>query len=216
MLVVAVPRGLWWGTSFAPSQSVSTLRNTTLSLNQEYLDCNLPAKCYFLGGANVKLYMLFSVAVICVTSQSASAQSLDIYSGNGAPITFPAPAPYAVYRPVTPIVASPPAPVAVIPTAPITTLRPVLAPPTTAIPPALPTTVYSPVNSFQSVTTYSPVIVQSPVTAYRPVVTYPPIGAVGVQSYYAPVVTPVPAAYINPKVYIPGQPIRNLIQAITP
>ncbi len=54
-------------------------------------------------------------------------------------------------------------------------------------------------------TYYSP----SPVVHYRPRPVY--------SSYYAPVVPRLaPTAVVRPKVYIPGQPVRNVLRAVTP
>ena len=69
------------------------------------------------------------------------------------------------------------------------------------------------------VTTYAPVV-QRPVTTY-----YAPPVATPVTTYYAPAVTAVPVAtpvvaarpvVVRTKVYIPGQPVRNILRAITP
>ncbi len=65
---------------------------------------------------------------------------------------------------------------------------------------AAPTVVYSPpVVAAPAVTTYSPVV-----TTYTPVVTT-----------YTPVVAAQPVI-VRPKVYVPGQPVRNFFRAITP
>ncbi len=76
------------------------------------------------------------------------------------------------------------------------------------------------------------VVVQRPVVGYRPPVAVMPAPVV---TYYAPpmaVATPTPyyvarpvvaapmyvgqSIYLSPKVYVQGQPIRNLIRAVTP
>lgn len=106
------------------------------------------------------------------------------------------------------------------------------APPLTA-----PVVSYAPVvaPSYRPVVTYSPVtpVIAAPrvvsyypaapvVSTYRPVVsTYQPV-----VSTYRPVVTAYPPAVsygyagspvvVRPKVYVPGQPIRNVLRAITP
>ena len=88
--------------------------------------------------------------------------------------------------------------------------------------------VYSPV-----VPAYPPVVVQSApvVTAYSPVVVAPPAPAVITYRPVVPVVAyrPVVTSYGGPayvpagrpvvmrtKVYVPGQPVRNLFRAIAP
>ncbi len=79
----------------------------------------------------------------------------------------------------------------------------------------------------QSVTTtYAPIRVKyAPRLTYAPAVTYTPRVAYSptcVSTYRTPVhqtPTPVvtgPRVYVRPKVYVEGQPIRNLIRAITP
>ncbi len=80
-------------------------------------------------------------------------------------------------------------------------------------PPAVSTPLLAPAP----VVTYSvpaPVVtygVPAPVITYRvpSVVAYPP-------TIYGPVVTGYPAVVVRPKVYVPGQPIRNFFRAITP
>jgi len=83
---------------------------------------------------------------------------------------------------------------------------------------------YSPVvvQPTQVVTAYSPVVVARParaVVTYHPfvpppaVMTYRPL----VPSYRAPMIVGAGRPIIvRPKVYIPGQPVRNILRAITP
>jgi hypothetical protein len=101
---------------------------------------------------------------------------------------------------------------------------------------------YSPVSPVYSYT-YSPVMVDAPVVAAPVTTYYAPVpvtayyGVPPVRTYYAspPVVTyrvpgpsyplvygPVvpsysaPGVVVRPKVYVPGQPVRNVLRAITP
>ena len=51
---------------------------------------------------------------------------------------------------------------------------------------------------------------------------YSPVRSYSAGAFAAPVVAPLtpvvayPAAVVRPKVYVPGQPVRNIIEAITP
>ena len=59
---------------------------------------------------------------------------------------------------------------------------------------------------------YQPVVpstyvAQAPVVAYRPVVPY--------TTYSVPYVAARPVV-VHPKVYVPGQPVRNVVRAVTP
>ncbi len=72
----------------------------------------------------------------------------------------------------------------------------------TYYPPTAPVTTY-----------YAPAV---PVTTYyapAPIYTAPPVP---VTTYYAPAVTYTPRYIVRPKVYVRGQPIRNVLRAITP
>lgn len=63
-------------------------------------------------------------------------------------------------------------------------------------------------------TYYAPSV---PVATYAPATTY--VTPAPVTTYYAPVVTPryyAPRVIVRPKVYVRGQPIRNVLRAITP
>jgi hypothetical protein len=78
-------------------------------------------------------------------------------------------------------------------------------------------TTYSPVYSYPGVVTYSapvPVTTYSPVVEYPPVMTYRPVIAYSpaVPAYYGSAV--VGAPYYGPY-YVPGQPVRNVLRAIT-
>jgi hypothetical protein len=101
---------------------------------------------------------------------------------------------YSVYRPSgvvygpAPVVAYRPAPVVAYRPAPVVAYRPA------------PVVAYRPAP----VVAYRP----APVVAYRPVVAVPPPVPVGVV-VGRPVV-------VSTKVYGPGQPVRNLLRAITP
>ncbi len=87
--------------------------------------------------------------------------------------------------------------------------------------------VAAPAHAQRIVTYYAPVVAAPVTTYYAPVVS-PPVttyyAPAPVTTYYAPaattvVATPVVAArpvIIRPKVYIPGQPVRNVLRAITP
>jgi hypothetical protein len=64
------------------------------------------------------------------------------------------------------------------------------------------------------VVTYRPAVVRYrvPVTTYRvPVTTYRPV-----VTSYAPVLVPGGTLIVRPKVYVTGQPIRNILRAMTP
>jgi hypothetical protein len=98
-----------------------------------------------------------------------------------------------------------------------TSCLPVVSSPVVDLTPA-PVVVYHPVVASPVV---APAIV-TPVVAYRPVV---PVVSVSPTVVYRPVATevlsPVPVlvgkpAIIRTKVYYPGEPIRNLIKALTP
>lgn len=100
---------------------------------------------------------------------------------------------------------------------------PVVSPPITTnyapavVAPAPVTTYYAPVAP---VTTYyapAPVVTyRAPVATYHaPIVTYRAPVVYSAPVYSAPVVV-APYAVVRPKVYIPGQPIRNFVRAITP
>lgn len=84
------------------------------------------------------------------------------------------------------------------------------------------TVTYSPVIAAPSVTAYAPVVTVAPTVVYSPPVYSSPVYAAPTVTTYSPVVTaysPVVAArpvIIRPKVYVPGQPVRNFLRAITP
>jgi hypothetical protein len=63
-------------------------------------------------------------------------------------------------------------------------------------------------------------VAYQPFVAYqRPYVVYSPVVAAGYNApvYSAPVAAPAgPKVWVHPKVYVEGQPIRNLLRAITP
>ena len=107
-------------------------------------------------------------------------------------VAAPSPAPTVSYLPV---VAGPVVPVA---PAPVVVYRPVVAAP-----------VLTPVVN--PVVVYRPVL---PVVSPAPTVVYRPVGAAEVLAP-APVVVGPPAV-IRTKVYYPGEPVRNLLKAITP
>ncbi|WP_153558212.1 hypothetical protein [Roseimaritima sediminicola] len=111
---------------------------------------------------------------------------------------------YIVLQPATGVAA--PAPV--ITTAPVTSVAPAVTAYRPAVTAAPAVTAYRPaVTAAPAVTAYRPAVTAAPVTAYRPsttvsVMTGRPVAA-------APVV-------VRPKVYVPGRPLYNLFQAITP
>lgn len=114
------------------------------------------------------------------------------------------PAPVTTVVPPTAVTTYMPAPASVPVTTyqPITTYRPVTQ--------YQPTTTYRPVTSYQPMTTYQPTTAYRPVTVYRPTVDAPPV-AVPVNAI------PVgPEVIVRPKVYVRGQPLRNMFRAITP
>jgi hypothetical protein len=89
-----------------------------------------------------------------------------------------------------------------------------------------PAVAYRPVVTqyVQPAVAYEPLVVQAgrvqPYVAYqRPYVVYSPAVAAGYTApvYSAPVaVAAGPKVWVHPKVYVEGQPIRNLLRAITP
>jgi len=103
--------------------------------------------------------------------------------------------------------------------APAVAYSPVVTPVTSYYaPPAVSYEAYSPVVS-SSYVAYS--LVVSPYVAYSPVVTAYPAPYVAyrpaIAASYAPaVVAAGPAVVVRPKVYVRGEPVRNLIRAITP
>jgi hypothetical protein len=76
----------------------------------------------------------------------------------------------------------------------------------------------------QPAVAYQPLVVQAarlqPYVAYqRPYAVYSPVVSTGYNApvYPAPVAAPAgPKVWVHPKVYVEGQPIRNLLKAITP
>jgi hypothetical protein len=85
--------------------------------------------------------------------------------------------------------------------------------------PAIATAYYAP-----GPVTYQPAVTYvRPVAVYRPVVVpyvaYSPVVAPAPYAAYAPVVAPAyagPVVWVHPKVYVQGQPVRNVFRAITP
>ncbi len=101
------------------------------------------------------------------------------------------------------------------------TLKPIVVPPGQVV-----VTHYHPFVTADGTVVYKPVTVYSPVTTPGAVVTYHPV-----VTTFSPVVTtrsPVVTTYrpvvvygesrvvVRPKVYVVGQPLRNLLRAITP
>lgn len=79
----------------------------------------------------------------------------------------------------------------------------------------VPVAVYRPVPVAIPITTvYQPVVpAYAPVVAYRPMVVPAPVPVV----YGAPaVVYAGRPAVVRSKVYLPGQPVRNILRAVTP
>ena len=65
----------------------------------------------------------------------------------------------------------------------------------------------------------SPVVTAAPIVAPAPVVAYRPVYSSWSVPYTTPYVAPYVAArpaVVVPKVYMPGQPVRNALRAITP
>ena len=89
-----------------------------------------------------------------------------------------------------------------------------------------PAVAYRPVLTpyVQPAAAYQPGVVQAarlqPYVAYqRPYVVYSPVVSAGYNApvYSTPVAAPAgPKVWVHPKVYVEGQPIRNLLRAITP
>lgn len=109
-------------------------------------------------------------------------------------------------------------------TAPVVSYAPVVAP---SYPPVVTYSPVTPVIAAPRVVSYYPAA--PVVSTYRPVVsTYQPVVSTyqPVVSTYRPVVTAYSPAVsygyagspvvVRPKVYVPGQPIRNVLRAITP
>lgn len=115
--------------------------------------------------------------------------------GTPAPTTVYS-APTTVYSAplAAPIVSSP-----VVVQRPVTTYSPIVT--------SSPTVVYSPVTSAPVAT---PVVSYSPVMGYSPMISYSPVVASPV---YGMAASPV---VVRSKVYVPGQPVRNFLRAITP
>jgi len=142
----------------------------------------------------MKKQSLAAVAMVAATFAWCNSASAQTVVGGPSPVVSYAP---VVTRYYTPPVVSPPittyyAPAVAAP-APVTTYYAPVAPVTTYYAPAPVVTYRAPVATYHA-----------PVVTYRaPVV------------YSAPVVA-APYAVVRPKVYIPGQPIRNFVRAITP
>jgi len=109
---------------------------------------------------------------------------------------------------------------------------PTYVPPSYAAPTYVPPS-YTVANYPASAVAYRPVltpyvqpaVAYQPYVAYqRPYVVYSPVVAAGYNApvystpvYTAPVAAPAgPKVWVHPKVYVEGQPIRNLLRAITP
>jgi len=142
--------------------------------------------------------MLFALAVFSLLAVAFAVEQANAQVVVAVP---PVVEEVVVHRVMSPIVVS-------ADQVPVTAYHPVVTPAGTVV--YSPVTVYRPaasavakivVPSRPVVTTYSPVVTTySPVvTTYRPVVVY----------HGVPVV-------VHPKVYVAGQPVRNLLRAITP
>jgi len=107
-----------------------------------------------------------------------------------------------------PVVSAAPAPIAAVDYLPVVT-EPVMPSPVVVYRPAAVAPAFTPVVS--PVVVYRPVF---PVVSAAPTVLYRPVVSTGLVTP-APVVVGPPAV-IRTKVYYPGEPIRNLIKAITP
>ena len=83
---------------------------------------------------------------------------------------------------------------------PVAVYRPA---PVAVLPAPAPVTVYRPAVSAP------PVAVPSPVRVYRPAVPAPIYAA-------PPAVVPAAPVYVDTDIYVPGQPIRNLLRALGP
>jgi hypothetical protein len=146
--------------------------------------------------------MLATFAGIGLLTASASAQ----YWTYPTPVVVRSPVPVVTTPPVilhSPGLAAPVAPPVVnyrplVPAAPVVTYGPVVPPVTTYRPivpvPAPVVTTYSP-----AVTTYSPAV-----TAYSPVITP-----------YSPGVTTFSPVIVPATPHVPGQPVRNVLRAMT-
>jgi hypothetical protein len=154
-----------------------------------------PCDWIYLPEKLLKQEQIMSHTVLHVTVMFMTSLALVILFATTAaaqlPITLPAPV--TTYRPVVP------APV-------VTTYRPVV--------PAPVVTTYRPVVPAPVVTTYRPVVPAPVVTRYRPVVPAPVVTTY--RPVYPTVVPAVAPVVVATDVYVPGQPIRNLLRAITP
>jgi hypothetical protein len=91
-----------------------------------------------------------------------------------------------------------------------------------------PSAAYAPPVAYAPVVNYAPAMNYVPMAAQyaAPRVTYMPVAArypaqnyaayAPVANRYAPAAPAGPKVWVHPKVYVEGQPIRNLIRAITP
>lgn len=114
--------------------------------------------------------------------------------------------------------------VVVYPAAPVTTVYSPVVPGAVAAP--LPNTVYSPVAPAMAPMAApmvpAPAVVAPTIAYYYPAprIAYRPVIAAPTVVGYAPAAVPAVVAarpiIVRPKIYVPGQPIRNVFRAITP
>ena len=185
---------------------------------------------------NFRTPVVAAMVALCLGVSAASAQGIDLrypvaYDDRSGPVYYqntvyygsapsaavntgyaidPAPAypqPAPVYTPPARVY-TPPAPTYPRP-------APAYRPPATVYCQAVAPAYTQPCYARQSVVArYTPTYV-----AYTPRVAYSPtyLTAYNVAAYQAPAAAPVgPRVWVHPKVYVEGQPIRNLIKAITP
>jgi hypothetical protein len=161
------------------------------------------------------LVLIPTTALFLFGGKNAGAQSVILYSPPAVYPTFAAPSysvPITTYRPIVatpaPVVSYSPAYSALAPVAyPVAPLPAVTAyrPLTTSVAPVVS---YSPAVSYAP--TYTPAV---PTVSYSPVVAYSPAVAAVPAAIQAVGITPV---FPRTTYYVPGQPIRNVLRALTP
>lgn len=158
---------------------------------------------------------LMLAAVFCAAASSVEAQNFSFPQ----PITgyTPTVQTITVARPMigSPLMAAPT--VTYMPAAPVLQPYSVARPAVSYSVPANPVVTYrAPVAYGAPVVTY-----RVPVNYGAPVVTYRPPAYVAPAAVIAPVAPVVPVmvgrpVIVRPKIYVPGQPLRNLFRAVTP
>jgi len=172
-----------------------------------------------------------AVAILYFSAGSARGQTVTGWYPIERPAYAVATANYGNYVPVPVDATYAPGPAAYAPAANMSTTvstRWEQAAPATYAPAYAPPATYTPAMNYAPLANYSPAVNYAPMTApYAvPTVTYMPVVAHYPAPTYvthappaktcAPPVPAGPKVWVHPKVYVEGQPIRNLIRAITP